>query len=236
MLNGLSFVAVIISLRMVRGQQIMRASFGSPLGNFVEAVHYIRKNPRIIDLLLCSLLVMLFIFSSLQLSAPIADDILKGGPQLVGYMLAASGAGALLGSVFLAPQLQKVQRAGLALLLALLWSGVWLFIMSFFRTAPLTLLGIFMYSINIPVVLGSVNALTQLLAPSNMRARVLSVSQMVSFGGQPVGALLAGWSANACGPLFAIGINGVLMMICVLAFLVLRPAYRQWRVERATPR
>jgi MFS family permease len=232
MLNGLSFIAVIISLLLVRSQQIVRAATGSPLGNFVEAVRYIRKTPRIIDLLLCSLLVILFVFSSLQLSAPIADGVLKGGPRLVGYMLAASGAGALLASLFLAPQLQKVPRAGLVLLLALLWSGVWLIIMSFFRSAPLTLLGIFMYSVNIPVVLGSVNSLTQLLAPGNMRARVLSASQMLSFGAQPLGALMVGWTANAFDPLTAIRINGVLMVVLVLAFLALRPAYRQWRVER----
>ncbi len=85
------------------------------------------------------------------------------------------------------------------------------------------LLGIFMYSINIPVVLGSVNALTQLLAPGNMRARVLSASQMLSFAAQPLGALMVGWTANAFDPLIAIRINGVLMVVLVLAFLVLRP-------------
>ena len=90
-LNGLSFMGVIICLYIVRGKQTMRAAVGSPLGNFAEALRYIRTQPRIIDLLLCSLLVTLFVFSSLQLSAPIADTILKGGPQLVGYMLAASG-------------------------------------------------------------------------------------------------------------------------------------------------
>ena len=231
-LNGLSFIGVIICLYIVRGQQIMRASVGSPLGNFAEALRYVRKQPRIIDLLLCSVLVTLFIFSSLQLSAPIADLILKGGPQLVGYMLAASGAGALLGSLFLAPQLQQISRAGFALLLALLWSGIWLFVMSFFTWAPLTLLGIFMYSINIPVVLGSVNSLTQLLAPGDMRARVLSASQMVSFGVQPIGALLVGWMGNTFGPLIAIRINGLLMTLLVLLFLWLRPAYRNWKVER----
>lgn len=231
-LNGLSFVGVIICLFIVRGKQTIRASTGSPISNFVEALRYVRGQPRIIDLLLCSLLVTLFVFSSLQLSAPIADTILKGGPQLVGYMLAASGAGALLGSLFLAPQLQHMARAGFGLLIALLWSGVWLFIMSFFQWAPLTLLGIFMYSINIPVVLGSVNGLTQFLAPGDMRARVLSTSQMLSFGIQPIGALLVGWMGNTFGPLMAIRINGFLMTVLVLLFLWLRPAYRQWRVDR----
>ncbi len=231
-LNGISFIGVIICLYIVRGQQTLRTAVGSPLGNFAEALRYVRSQPRIIDLLLCSVLVTLFVFSSLQLSAPIADLILKGGAQLVGYMLAASGAGALLGSLFIAPQLQQVSRAGFALLLALLWSGVWLFIMSFFTWAPLTLLGIFMYSINIPVVLGSVSSLTQLLAPGNMRARVLSASQMLSFGVQPIGALLVGWMGNRFGPLMAIRVNGLLMTGLVLLFIGLRPAYRRWKVER----
>jgi MFS family permease len=232
MLNGLSFIAVIASLLRVSARQSKRAATGHPLSNFAEALRYMRNTPRIVDLLLCSTLVTLFIFSSLQLSAPIADTILQGGPQLVGYMLAASGAGALLGSLFIAPQIQKMQRAGLALLLALLWSGAWLVAMSFFQWAPLTLLGIFLYSINIPVVLGSVNALTQLLSPDDMRARVLSASQMLMFGAQPLGALMVGWSANAFGPLAAIRINGLLMLALVGLFLALRPAYRQWKVER----
>ncbi|MEZ4683132.1 MAG: MFS transporter [Caldilineaceae bacterium] len=232
MLNGLSFLAVIISLFLVRAEQERRPSSGNLLQNFGEAVRYIRTHPRIADLLACSLSVTVFIFSSLQLSAPIADAVLKGGPALVGYLLAASGAGALFGVLVVAPQVQRVERAGFALILALLWSAVWLIFTSFFTWAPLTILGIFFYSVNIPVVLASVGALVQILAPPDMRARLLSVSSMLSTGMQPLGALMVGWTASALGPMAAIRVNGLLMTVIALGLLLFHKEFRRWVVVR----
>lgn len=232
LINGLSFLAVIVSLFIVRAEQTRRPSSGNLLQNFGEAVTYVRKQPRIADLLACSLSVTVFIFSSLQLSAPIADSVLKGGPELVGYLLAASGAGAFFGVLFVAPQVQRVQRAGMALTVALLWSGLWLVFTSFFTWAPLVILGIFLYSINIPVVLASVGALIQMLAPTDMRARLLSVSSMLSTGIQPLGALMVGWLGNALGPMAAIRVNGTLMAIVALSLLLLHRQFRNWVVVR----
>lgn len=232
LLNGLSFIAVVISLLFVRAEQMRRPPSGNLLQNFGEAVRYVRQQPRIADLLLCSLSVTMFIFSSLQLSAPIADIVLHGGPQLVGYLLAASGAGALVGVLFVAPLIQRVERAGLALSGALLWSGLWLVLTSFFTWAPLTILGIFFCSINIPVVLAGVGGLVQMLAPPDMRARLLSVSSMLSTGIQPIGALLVGWMGNALGPMVAIRVNGLLMAAIALTLLFLHREFRNWRVAR----
>jgi MFS family permease len=233
-LNGLSFLAVLVSLYVVRAERTVRPQSGSLLAGFGEAVRFIRNEPRIVDLLLCSLSVTLFVFGSLQMAAPIADLVLKRGPELVGYMLGASGAGALIGSFIIAPQLQKVPRAGYALNLALLWAGSWLVAMSLFTTAVPIVAGIFMFSISIPIVLGSVTSLTQILTPDAMRGRVLSASQMISFGAQPLGALLIGWNANWLGPLAAIRVNGVLMVACALGILLLRPDFRQWQLKRAS--
>jgi predicted MFS family arabinose efflux permease len=203
------------------------------LQNFGEAVRYVRQQPRIADLLLCSLSVTLFIFSSLQLAAPIADIVLHGGPELVGYLLAASGAGAVVGVLFVSPLLQRAERAGLALSGALLWSGLWLVLTSFFTWAPLTIVGIFFCSVNIPVILAGVGGLVQLLAPTDMRARLLSVSSMLSTGIQPIGALLVGWLGRAIGPMATIRVNGLLMTMIALLLLLLHHEFRNWRVARA---
>lgn len=234
LLNGLSFAAVIISLFFVRAEQVRRPARGNLLENFVEAVRYVRQQPRIGDLLLCSLSITLFVFSSLQMSAPIADLVLHGGPQMVGYLLAASGAGALFSVLVIAPQIQRAARAGAALAVALLWSGLWLVLTSFLTWAPLTIMGIFFYSTAIPVVLAGVSALIQMLAPPDMRARLLSVSQMLSTGAQPLGALLVGWLGNAFGPLAAIRFNGLLMTAIALTLLLLHREFRNWVVVRAT--
>ena len=231
-LNGLSFLAVIISLFLVRAEQIRRPPSGNLLQNFGEAVRYIRTQPRIADLLACSLSVTVFIFSSLQLSAPIADTVLNGGPELVGYLLAASGAGALFGVFVVAPQIQRIDRAGMALSAALLWSGLWLIFTSLFTWAPLVIVGIFLYSVMIPVVLATVGALIQILAPTDMRARLLSVSSMLSTGVQPLGALMVGWTGNALGPMAAIRVNGLLMATVALTLLLLHRQFRSWVVVR----
>ncbi len=233
LLNGLSFLAVIVSLFFVQAEQIRRPPSGNLLQNFGEAVRYIRQQPRIADLLLCSLSVTMFIFSSLQLAAPIADIVLHGGPELVGYLLAASGAGAVVGVLFVSPLLQRAERAGLALSGALLWSGLWLVLTSFFTWAPLTIVGIFFCSVNIPVILAGVGGLVQLLAPTDMRARLLSVSSMLSTGIQPIGALLVGWLGRAIGPMATIRVNGLLMTMIALLLLLLHHEFRNWRVARA---
>ncbi len=235
-LNGLSFIAVIISLLRVRANQEKRVSSASPLSDFREALHFLRGQPRIRDLVLTSLLVQLFVFPSLQLSAPIADVILKGGPQLLGWMLAASGGGALIGALIITPRLQLVARAGFALLLACLWAGAWLAISALlitrFASAPLTVFGIFFYSISIPVVLGGGTALIQVLTPGDMRARVLTVTQMVSFAIMPIGALLVGWLASVAGPASTILILGLLMVLASTVLLLAHRTYREWVVAR----
>jgi MFS family permease len=232
-LNGISFVAVLASLLVVRAQQVRRAAHGQPLAEFAEALRFIRSQPRIFDLVACNLAIMLFIFSSMQLNAPIADVVLQGGPRLLGFMGAASGAGALVSAFIIAPLMQRVARAGVALCLAALWSGVWLVIASFFATPALYLAGIFCFSIGIPLVLGNVNALKQMMTPPDMRGRVLSATQMVSFGVQPLSALLVGWMASVIGPLNAVLVNGILMIVFALTLLLARRGFREWVVARA---
>jgi MFS family permease len=232
-LNGLSFIAVIISLLIVRAQQAQNKAPANALKDFAESVRFMRGQPRIVDLVACRVMVMLFIFSSLQLAAPIADQVLHAGPEMVGNMLAASGAGALLGALLVGPQLQRIPRAGVALCLSLAWSGMWLAIMSFFSTPITILLGIFLYSVNIPVVLTNVSSLAQLLSPPNMRARLGGAMQMISSAAQPLGALLVGWMGNALGPLMAIRFNGALMALFALGLLVFSADFRAWEPERA---
>ncbi len=232
-LNGLSFMAVIVSLLLVRAQQTRRSASGNLLQNFGEALRYVQRQPRIIDLLVCSLSITLFVFSSLQLTAAIADLVLHGGPQLVGYLLAASGAGALVSVLFVAPLMQRIPQAGAALSVALLWAGAWLTLTSFFTTAPAVIMGVFFYSVTIPVVLASVSALIQMLAPSDMRARLLSVSSMLSTGAQPRGALKVGWLGNVLGPMAAIRFNGVMMSAIALGLLFLHHGFRSWVVARS---
>lgn len=153
---------------------------------------------------------------------------MKGGADLAGNMLAASGAGALVGALLVAPSFQQARRAGVALCLALAWSGLWLVITSTFNTAPMMVFGIFMYSVMIPVVLTNVAALTLLLSPGDMRARLAGALQMVSSGVQPLGALAVGWMGAVLGPLMTLRVNGSLMLLLAFGMLAISAGFRNW--------
>lgn len=234
-LNGLSFVAVIISLLAVKAAQRRIETRANPLADFAASARYMASQPRIVDLLACRIAVMLFIFGSLQLCAPIADEILRGGAALAGTLLSASGAGALVGALAVAPQVRNARRPGVVMAGLLGWSGVWLMATSFVSTPAAAIGGVFLYSVSIPVVLTQVSALTQVLAPGGMRARLGGAQQMVSSAMQPVGALAVGWLASALGPLPALRVAGALMAVTAVAMLVLRSGFRRWTMEPENP-
>jgi predicted membrane channel-forming protein YqfA (hemolysin III family) len=74
--------------------------------------------------------------------------------------------------------------------------------------------------------------LIQLLAPPGMRARLLTVFLMVSFGMQPVASVLIGLSAETFTIPSAILINGVLFLIGATAMFLFRPELRRWEANR----
>ncbi|HYA61570.1 MAG TPA: MFS transporter, partial [Candidatus Sulfotelmatobacter sp.] len=99
-LNGLSFVAVIIALLMMRIERDETKKAGeSPVRSFIEGFRFAMRDVPIRSTLF--LLSMLSIFG-LQYSVflPIyASDILHGGPGTLGWLTSAAGLGALLGAL-----------------------------------------------------------------------------------------------------------------------------------------
>lgn len=61
-----------------------------------------------------------------------------------------------------------------------------------------------------------------------MRARLLSLQAMITFGLQPFASLGLGSIAQLAGAPIAVRINGLLMVVGSLARLALRPGLRAW--------
>jgi len=94
-LNGLSFLVVIMSLFMVRSEQVRNERKGS--NQFIETLKYIGSRPRMLDLMILSGIVTFFGFAIiLNILPSIADTVLKGDAKTYSYLLSSSGAGALL--------------------------------------------------------------------------------------------------------------------------------------------
>lgn len=235
-LNGLSFGAVIISLWLVTSNQVRKARTGDFLAEFKEGLSYVATQPRMQDLILLAILVTFFAFPVIiSLLPAVAGQVLQGDATTLSWLMMSSGVGALLGTMFLAPLTQAARRTGVALSGIIAWIGLWLILFSEVEWLPLSMASLFFMSIGIPAVLTTTMGLIQVLAPSEMRGRLMSLFFTLSFGMQPIASLLAGYSADTLTTPVAIRANGLLLLLGAVLILVIRPALRRWEANATAP-
>ena len=160
-----------------------------------------------------------------------ASKQLGGDASTLGSMLAAAGGGALVSVVVLMPLAQAREHIGVVMSLAMVWAGVWFLGLSAVHWLPLAMLCMFALNFSLPMVLAMAMGLIQLLTPLEIRARVISLFTMVSFGLQPLGAIAVGWVAERSGVGTIMAINGSLLVLAGLGMLILRNGLRQWQVH-----
>ncbi len=233
-LNGLSFVAVIISLWLVTSNQVRKSQTGNFLAEFKEGVSYVATQPRLQDLILLAILVTFFAFPVIMSLLPaVVGKVLQGDATTLSWLMMSSGVGALVGTMLLAPLTQAARRTGVVLSGIIGWTGLWLILFSEVDWLPLSLVSLFFVSVGIPAVLTTTMGLMQVLAPPEMRARLTSLFFTLSFGMQPVASLLAGYSADTLTTPMAIRVNGLFLMLGAALMLSVRPALRRWEANAA---
>jgi MFS family permease len=232
--NGVSFLAVIASLLAIRSVTTERASqTGASPGGFGEAVRYLRSQPRLLDLLAFTMLAAFFVLSNLTIYPALATVVLRGDSRTLGWLLGASGVGALIGSVLVTHLSRAIPRVGAALVGCTVWAGVMVACNSWSRTLPTAVSCIVATGLAVPFIFTTANGLTQMLAPVQMRGRLLSILLMAGFGLQPVVAIGIGWIGDRFGPSQALLING----LCLIGgglLMMGRPGLLGWQVGVAT--
>jgi len=194
-------------------------------------MRFLRGQARMQDLLILSICITMLVLSILTMLPAFATERLDGNASTLGSLLAASGAGALTSIVFFMPLAQSRKRVGLIMSIAVVWAGVWLLILSTVYWLPLAMLCLFAVSISMPLVVAMSMGLIQVLSPGEMRARLLSLFTMVSFGMQPLSALLVGGASERFGVAIVAAINGALLVLAGLGMIFLRQGLRQWQVH-----
>ena len=231
-LNGVSFLAVIASLLAVRAVQVRHPHTGnSVMRDLWEGLQFLRSQPRMQDLLILSICVTSLALSLMTMMPAFASERLAGNASTLGFLLAASGAGALTSVIFLMPVAQSKKRVGLLMALAVIWAGFWIVGLSLVTWLPLAMVCLFALSFSLPLVIAMSMGLIQVLAPAPMRGRLLSLFTMVSFGLQPLSAVLIGTASERFGVAAVATFNGCVLALAGLAMIFLRQGLRQWRVQ-----
>lgn len=229
-INGLSFLVVIISLMFVKSQQAAHKG-GSARGQFRETVDFLRKQPRMIDLMIFASLVTFFGLSIFNILPAVADHVLNGDSQTYGLLFGASGAGALVSTLFLLPLSQAAKRIGLIVVGAAAWMGTFFLLLSQSTWLSLSMASIFFISLGAPLVLTTGLGVMQLMAPMDMRARIISLFTMLTFGLQPISSLFIGYSAESLGVQNAILINALCLISGAALMFLFRNGLRQWELK-----
>jgi MFS family permease len=228
-LNALSFVAVIISLLMMRLPPfIAKPHTKNILGDLREGLAYIRRTPEISFVIGMLALISLFVLPFSTLIPVYAKDIFHGTASTFGVIDSVIGLGAFSGAIFLASlkpgtNLQKI----LAINTFVFGTGLVLFSHTTFY--PLALLFAMIGAFGMMSQITITNTLIQTAVDPAMRGRVISIYAMAFFGMQPLGGLLIGFISQHAGvenTVMAEGIVAIIIGVLHVRFLQIKKLKR----------
>lgn len=223
--NGISFIAVIVGLILMRMERPRLAIEGSPLENIIEGFNFVAHAGPVRALMLLLGLVSFTAMPYAVLMPLFADQILHGGPKALGLLMGCSGVGALGGALLLATR-KTVHGLGKWVAVACAGFGTSLLLFTFSRT--LWLSGFFLVPAGFcaMIQMASSNTLIQSMVPDRLRGRVMSVYAMTFMGMAPLGSLLAGSLAHTLGPSVTVAIGGGVAVVGAIIFGLKLPALR----------
>jgi MFS family permease len=141
------------------------------------------------------------------------------GATTYSHLMAWSGAGSIVGALVVA-WLGKFPRMGLTSLLVQAAYGLLIIGFAMSRVLWLSDLLLFLTGAALMIVFSTVTSLVQLIAPNEMRGRVMSIYMLAFRGGMPVGSLVSGFLATYIGAPIVIALNGALLIAVAAYFLV----------------
>lgn len=217
-INGVSFLAVIFALLFINYRYQPRESKHSSWAEFKEGFQYAWKNKVVLYLLLGVGVLSIFGLSFYSVLMPVfARDILRGGPQTLGFLMGANGFGALVGAVTVAYISHFVRRSQLIKYGMLVFSlSVILF--AFSRSFFLSLLVLVSAGFAFLMVNSTINTTLQSIVPHRMRGRVMSFFVWMLMGQMPLGSLLAGSLAHYVGAPLTVAL-GALVLLSLSVYL-----------------
>jgi predicted MFS family arabinose efflux permease len=217
-LNGISFVAVIISLLIIHPHFVPTKSRESVMTSMKEGFNFIRNQGTMEALIVLAFMMTLLAFPLIVFLPVFAKDVFHGGPNLYTVFLVCSGIGSICGALTVAA-LGKHKRMGLLVLVMLFGLGILITGFALSHNFILSCILIFVAGAMLLAVFTSIGSLVQLITPDNMRGRVLSVYNVAFRGGMPVGSLVVGALVKQYTAPVVLTWNGVLLALLALYFL-----------------
>jgi MFS family permease len=224
-LNGLSFIVVIFALLALSVKHIKPTEHKPMLQEMRGGFTYMRSEPTLTALTVLACLTTFLGLPLLTLLPVFARDIFHGDIGLYSRMMAFSGAGSVVGALIVA-WLGRFKHMGMTLLVMGVIFGVLLVGFSMSRVLWLSEVLLFLAGGSVMMLTAMTTSLVQLIVPDHLRGRVVSIYMVAFRGGMPLGSLAAGYVSSLTSVPIVLAINGTLVAIVAIFFLVRSPGVR----------
>jgi len=235
LIDGVSYIAVIASLLMMRVQvsPVQRAVV-KMVDQLKEGWTYVSTFIPIRTILILFALISLMGMPFVVLMPVFAAQVLHGGPHTLGFLMGALGVGALISALSLV--IRKSVRGLLKMIpIAAAAFGVGLVSFGLSHVQWLSLLLMLVTGFGMMQGMTASNTIIQTLVPEEMRGRVMSYYTVAFVGMAPFGSLLAGGLAHAIGAPRTVIVSGIATIAGALWFFTrlksirkeMRPIYEQ---------
>lgn len=219
--NGLSFIAVVVSLGMIRLDPNTHA-VGAPSHSvrdrralwrdLKDGFLYVRNRPRVFSLLLLSSVNSFFGAPYFTLIPIYARDIFQLGATGLAWLMGTAGAGAFCGALLLT-YLGDFRRKGWFILAGSIAFGLSVTAFALSTNLKLSFFFLFCLGFAIVVSVAVTNTLLQKLVTDHMRGRVMSMFILSFIGTMPFGNILAGTASQHFGAPHTLATGGLVIVI-----------------------
>jgi predicted MFS family arabinose efflux permease len=220
-LNGLSFVAPIISLFALHVRFKPDRKSESILESMKQGFFFIRKQGTMEALIALAFLMTALGIPMITFLPVFAKDIFKGGPATFTMFLTSSGAGSVAGALLVAAMGNIRNKGRVALTMLIFLGGA----IAGFALSPSLILSCFLLFLSgaaLMSVFAMISSLVQLIVSDDMRGRVMSVYNVAFRGGMPMGNLITGWLVPIFTAPRVLAVNGLLLLLLGVYFLLVQ--------------
>ncbi len=198
---------------------------GSALRAMAEGIGYVNRHGVIRTLMLLSFFNSIFGLSYIALMPAFAGQSLGAGPEAFGFLQAAGGLGAIIGSTTLAAVANRITYRGVLMLAGAIGFGTLLAAFSLAPFLGIALVLIFCMGFANTFYLTTVQTIVQEEVPDTLRGRVMGIFGLV-WNLIPLGGVFAGVMASAFGVREALFLAGSIVALTAVIMLVASPLRR----------
>jgi MFS family permease len=210
-LNGISFIAVIVALLLMRLKPfIPPPRNSSTLNDLTVGLRYVFADRLILTLTGSAGLVGILALGMMTLLPAWAKDILHGDVTTNGWLIAARGVGSLIGALMLA-SFGKRKIRGKLWTIGSFVMPLLLFFFGLVFWLPFSLIALVGLGWSVMLVINNNNAIIQSRIEDDVRGRVMSVYTLVFFGAMPLGSLIAGAVAEKYGEPLTVIMSAIIL-------------------------